>query len=579
MPLRWVSIAGAAMLLAGCAGGMKQPGQLVPGLSTPASGSLIVRVTLPAAREKKPDFISAATKGMSVIVAGPTNVKESVALTLGARGCKSSLMSAQCTLVIPGLKRCPTNANCYTASVATFDAFDAADNRIPGGAHELSADENFRFSIQSANTLIPLVLEGVPKSIAFLPKSNTQLLGTQARGFVEPKCGASAQDVSLVGVDADGNYIVGIGAPRMSLASSDPAQLRVVRPKISAPSIFTLEPPAAPSYPYGGYTIRLTASATPGASADTHAVKSIVKVAYSGAICGTISEFAVPTAGSQPYGITAGPDGNLWFTEFLGNKIGRITLRGDVTEFAVPTSSGGPSSIVTGPDRNLWFTEFAASKIARMTIAGSFSEYDTTTPSSEPVSIAPGPDRNMWFTEVGPGNVGKIATSGAGLTEYPVTGPGEPFGITSGPDGELWFTQAAGTGNIGEITTAGSAQEYPIPTSGSGPSDIVTGSDGALWFAECVGNKIGRITTDGVVTSEYPLPEAGSGPAYAILGADGSIWFSELNGNRIGGITTGGSFIEFAIPTVNSEPARVALGPDGAIWFAEAKGNKIGRLR
>jgi len=33
-------------------------------------------------------------------------------------------------------------------------------------------------------------------------------------------------------------------------------------------------------------------------------------------------EFPVPTAGSAPVGITAGPDGNLWFTEFYGNKIG-----------------------------------------------------------------------------------------------------------------------------------------------------------------------------------------------------------------------------------------------------------------
>ena len=29
-----------------------------------------------------------------------------------------------------------------------------------------------------------------------------------------------------------------------------------------------------------------------------------------------ITEFAVPTASAEPYDITAGPDGNLWFTEF-----------------------------------------------------------------------------------------------------------------------------------------------------------------------------------------------------------------------------------------------------------------------
>jgi hypothetical protein len=38
----------------------------------------------------------------------------------------------------------------------------------------------------------------------------------------------------------------------------------------------------------------------------------------------TITEYSIPTANSHPYGITAGPDGNLWFTESNGNQIGRI---------------------------------------------------------------------------------------------------------------------------------------------------------------------------------------------------------------------------------------------------------------
>ena len=37
-----------------------------------------------------------------------------------------------------------------------------------------------------------------------------------------------------------------------------------------------------------------------------------------------VSLFAVPTANAWPYGITAGPDGNLWFTEAFANKIGMI---------------------------------------------------------------------------------------------------------------------------------------------------------------------------------------------------------------------------------------------------------------
>ena len=45
----------------------------------------------------------------------------------------------------------------------------------------------------------------------------------------------------------------------------------------------------------------------------------------------TITEFPVPTAGGGALDITAGPDGNLWFTEGTGNKIGRITTAGTIT--------------------------------------------------------------------------------------------------------------------------------------------------------------------------------------------------------------------------------------------------------
>ena len=40
---------------------------------------------------------------------------------------------------------------------------------------------------------------------------------------------------------------------------------------------------------------------------------------------GTVTEFPVPSRGGPEF-ITAGPDGNLWFTEEAGNKIGRITM-------------------------------------------------------------------------------------------------------------------------------------------------------------------------------------------------------------------------------------------------------------
>jgi len=134
------------------------------------------------------------------------------------------------------------------------------------------------------------------------------------------------------------------------------------------------------------------------------------------AAAGTITEFPIPTASSTPRGITAGPDGNLWFTELDGNKIGRITTGGSITEFPLPSTCGssagcGPAGITAGPDGNLWFTEFDGGNIARITPSGSFTgAFHIPTRTSRPYGITAGPDGNLWFTEQIANKIGRITT-------------------------------------------------------------------------------------------------------------------------------------------------------------------------
>ncbi len=79
-----------------------------------------------------------------------------------------------------------------------------------------------------------------------------------------------------------------------------------------------------------------------------------------------ITEFAIPTPQSQPWGITVGPDGALWFTENIGNKIGRISTSGAITEFPLPETRASLGGITAGPDGALWFTEQNGNAIGRL---------------------------------------------------------------------------------------------------------------------------------------------------------------------------------------------------------------------
>jgi virginiamycin B lyase len=287
----------------------------------------------------------------------------------------------------------------------------------------------------------------------------------------------------------------------------------------------------------------------------------------------TITEFPAPS--SNPAGITAGPDGALWFTEEATNRIGRITIAGTINEFPIPTSATEPAEITPGPDGRLWFTEFGADKIGAITTGGSIQEYSVPGAGSQPDGISAGPDGALWFAEAGANQIGRITTTGVVTNEYALPSGSEPGDITTGPDGRLWFTEALAN-KIGAITTGGTITHYTLP-SGSDPSGI-TASGGALWFTEFGTNRIGRITTTGVV-NEFPIPTAGSGPSGIVTGFDGALWFTESTAGKIGRITTTGVVTnEFQVPTPSSEPDGIAAGSDTALWFTEKTANKIGRI-
>jgi len=289
----------------------------------------------------------------------------------------------------------------------------------------------------------------------------------------------------------------------------------------------------------------------------------------------TIKEYATPTANSNPWRITAGSDGNLWFTERGSNKIGKITTAGTISEYQIPTADSLPTGIALGPDNNLWFIEQNGNNIGRITAAGVITEFPIPTANSTPWAIAGGPDGNIWFVERGNNKVARMTTGGS-VTEFSIPTAGSmPSGITSGSS-HLWFTEEIGN-NIGEVTTTGSVTEFPMPPSSGEPFGIVVGSDGNIWFTELGANKIGRMTSGGTIT-EFPVLTASSEPAGITAGADGNLWFAEELGNNIGKITTAGVVNEIAIPTASSSPSSVAFGPDGNIWFTEEAGNNIGQI-
>lgn len=356
---------------------------------------------------------------------------------------------------------------------------------------------------------------------------------------------------------------------------------------------------------------------------------------------GTIKEFTIPTANDKPFDIEAGPDGNVWFdsnnldtntNNFIDRQIGRITPEGAIVMYPLPPGGGWPASMTVGPDGNIWFDEYIPPQFGRITPSGAITEFQSPHMSggSAPSQLVNGPDGNLWFTDVNPTRVGRITRSGV-ITEFPVptantvlgpivVGPdgnlwcreevynpssdpsshpdsiwriapeggmaqfplghdpinGESLDLIIGPDSNLWFPET-GANAIGRISPAGIITQFPLPTAGSGPFDLTIGPDRNLWFLDPNTGRLGRITPAGAIT-EIPISNPKVALGTLTLGPDGNFWFPDFVSDRIGRITPAGVVTEFAIPTTKSQPSTLIVGPDGNLWFIEGNTNKIGRI-
>ena len=250
---------------------------------------------------------------------------------------------------------------------------------------------------------------------------------------------------------------------------------------------------------------------------------------------GVITEFPIPRP-STARRITAGPDGNLWFTEEGANQIGRITTAGVITEFSIPTAGslrryhGRPGRqplvhrIFCQPDR----PDHHRRRRHRVPVP---------TAGSRPWCITAGPDGNLWFTETRrqqdrPDHHRRV------ITEFPDSR--RPASPQASPPAR---TATSGSPNstanrIGRITPAGVITEFPIPHGRSGPAGITAGPDGNLWFTES-GRQPDRPDHPGRRDHRVPDPHAGVNAGRHHGGPRRQPLVHRRTANQIGRITTG----------------------------------------
>jgi len=306
---------------------------------------------------------------------------------------------------------------------------------------------------------------------------------------------------------------------------------------------------------------------------------------------GTLKQFKVPTANSQPRAITNGSDGNRWFTEgteftAAPAKIARITPAGVITEFAPGVADGCNLCIITdiaqGPGGILYITSNDPTLMRFNLATQSFQ-----TPVPMPNTSALGGNlavsaTDVWITDFNNDVVWRYHLSDGQFTSFSVSDPAD---VAVDGAGNAWFTQpgdvnAPGTSTIGRIDAATGTVTTTPTTDGSttvAPRSITVAADGQVWFtARFTPQAVGRLDPSNNSVTLFPV--INTGPSGIAASPDGTVWFTQETKGNAASITNAGVISE-GKAVKGSSPFGITVAPNGDPWYTMMAANKIATLQ
>ena len=295
----------------------------------------------------------------------------------------------------------------------------------------------------------------------------------------------------------------------------------------------------------------------------------------------TLTEWALPT-GSNPAGIYVDDNNDIWFAESGRDVIGRLRpATGTLTQWTLPGASPSPGSpalkpwsvyvqVVTTPlysNRFVWFTEMLGNKVGRLEVTSNrLTTWDFGTlglGNYQPNDLTIGVFQTLPVAIITNGNnrVSVLGNDTGGGSLYqeavlPTINSG-PVGVTyDSPRNAAWFAEnnVANIANLnttnvlaGQLFTPSYCTIAPLtgsPICASTAGMVANNITNTVSKPAGSSNLISPITVrtigihQGPVAgvTEYGLPNSTSRPTFVSVDSMGNVWFTENNVtvNRIG---------------------------------------------
>jgi virginiamycin B lyase len=208
---------------------------------------------------------------------------------------------------------------------------------------------------------------------------------------------------------------------------------------------------------------------------------------------GAMIAHKVPSGGSPHTIIFDGLDA-LWFTNQSADKVTRYERgKKKMTEFA---TRDGPYGLAMDKQGNVWFCQASGRRVGRIDArSGQVTEIDLGA-GSLPRRIAAAPDNTLWVVRYGDGKLTHIDAKGEKVIksyDMPAGARGNPYAVTVDGAGKVWANEI-GTDTVTLFDPATEKfRVFALPTKNEGIRKMIVDARGRLWYMGSHSGKLGMI--------------------------------------------------------------------------------------
>ena len=267
----------------------------------------------------------------------------------------------------------------------------------------------------------------------------------------------------------------------------------------------------------------------------------------------SFQEFTPPHGRYGIMGIQVAADDTIWFAEQYANYIGHyLPATGQFQLYPLPTitspdpSNAGktltlpsaPNDLMLDSRGEVWFTEFNADRLGRLDPrTGSTQQYllagNKTVQQLAPYGITVDSQGMVWFTEMGVERIGRLDPATGRIQYFPLPGVHvQLMEITSDTQGIIWATSFSSGLLLRLDPRTGVVTPFYASLTGADPGGLyglAATSTGDVWVTILAQNALARFDAATHRFSYYHVPTENSGPLALVAGVDQTLWFTETD--------------------------------------------------